>query len=307
MDGVDDLAAVDALQVDARDAEVGVPKLALDHDSAKVESDQFDGRTLAQAARRRPGSPGLDRDERTRVLRRLTPRRTQLVLQRTGPRTRSPRCWCATLKGRPAMRDLFGKRGRLWLAELELPGDERDTVKACLRQVDFLSGELAHVDRQLADQALASNEFKRLMTIPGIDVTTAATLIAAIGNVRRFPSASGWSATSAWTRACVHPEPALAAKAGSPNRGPAPPGTCSSRRPGQQSRPRVLYVRSTSACQAAAKNVGRSASKSVGWGGAGSGRRRGFGGSFEGIDSVLEPVARAVDRNYFALRAAAGR
>ena len=32
MDGADDLAAVDALEIDARDAEVRVPKLSLDHD-----------------------------------------------------------------------------------------------------------------------------------------------------------------------------------------------------------------------------------------------------------------------------------
>ena len=93
------------------------------------------------------------------------------------------------LKGRPPMSDLFGKRGRAWLAELELPADERDTVQACLRQIDFLTSEIAHVDRQLAEQALASPEIKRLMTIPGVGVTTAATLIAAIGDIHRFPSA----------------------------------------------------------------------------------------------------------------------
>jgi hypothetical protein len=32
VDGADDLAAVDALQVDAGDAEVGVPELTLDDD-----------------------------------------------------------------------------------------------------------------------------------------------------------------------------------------------------------------------------------------------------------------------------------
>jgi hypothetical protein len=32
VDGADDLAAVDALQVDAGDAEVGVPELTLNHD-----------------------------------------------------------------------------------------------------------------------------------------------------------------------------------------------------------------------------------------------------------------------------------
>jgi transposase len=123
------------------------------------------------------------------VLRRLTSRRTQLVRQRTRPKNEISAVLVRNLKGRPPMSDLFGKRGRTWLAELELPNDERDTVDACLRQIDFLTTEIAHVDHQLAEQALQSPEIKRLMTIPGIDVTTAATLIAAIGDIRRFPSA----------------------------------------------------------------------------------------------------------------------
>jgi transposase len=128
-------------------------------------------------------------DERTRVLRRLTSRRAQLVRQRTRVKNEVSAVLVRNLKGRPPASDVFGKRGRQWLAELELPADERDTLAACLRQIDFLSAELARVDEHLAKHALASVEIKRLMTIPGIDVTTAATLIAAIGDIRRFESA----------------------------------------------------------------------------------------------------------------------
>jgi hypothetical protein len=65
---------------------------------------------------------------------------------------------------------------------------KRETVDAGLRQLDFLQAELAHVDRAIAAQALASAEIRRLMTIPGVDVTTAATLMAAIGDIARFPN-----------------------------------------------------------------------------------------------------------------------
>ena len=72
------------------------------------------------------------------------------------------RSWCAsaraaknevhavlmrTLKGRPPMSDAFGRGGRVWLAELELPADERETVDGCLRQIDFLDGEIAILER----------------------------------------------------------------------------------------------------------------------------------------------------------------
>ena len=47
---------------------------------------------------------------------------------------------------------------------LELPVDERLTLDGCLRQVDFLDGEVAALDREIAKQALAWPEVLRLMT-----------------------------------------------------------------------------------------------------------------------------------------------
>jgi transposase len=102
------------------------------------------------------------------VLRRLTSRRSQLVRARTRPKNEITAVLVRNLKGRPPMTDLFGRQGRRWLAGLRFPADEHDTVQASLRQIDFLTSEIAHVDRQLAETALASPEIKRLMTIPGV-------------------------------------------------------------------------------------------------------------------------------------------
>ena len=84
------------------------------------------------------------------------------------------------------MTDAFGKRGRAWLAELELPGDERQTVDGCLRQIDFVDTEITILERAIADHALGSEDVKRLMTVPGVSLITAATFIAAVGDIRRF-------------------------------------------------------------------------------------------------------------------------
>ena len=62
-----------------------------------------------------------------------------------------------TLKGRPPMSDAFGRGGRLWLAELELPVDERETVDGCLRQIDFLNADIAILERGIAEHALHSD------------------------------------------------------------------------------------------------------------------------------------------------------
>ncbi len=85
--------------------------------------------------------------------------------------------------------DLFGRKGRQWLAGIELPAHEREQVESNLRLHDALDAELKLVDGQLAQRALADVEVRRLMTIPGVGPVTALSLLAVIGDITRFPSA----------------------------------------------------------------------------------------------------------------------
>lgn len=156
---------------------------------AKVKNDRFDARTLAKLLSADLVPRVWISDERTRLLRRLTSRRTQLIRQRTRTKNEISAVLLRNLKGRPPVSDLFGKKGRAWLDRLELPVDETQTVQGCLRQLDFLCGEIDLIDRALAEQALESPEIRRLMTIPGVGVTTAATVMATIGDIHRFPTA----------------------------------------------------------------------------------------------------------------------
>ncbi len=135
---------------------------------AKVKNDRFDARTLAELLAADLVPRVWISDERTRLLRRLTSRRTQLIRQRTRTKNEISAVLLRNLKGRPPVSDVFGKKGRAWLAGLVLPVDERQTVQGCLRQLDFLCGEIELIDRGLAEQALASQEIRRLMTIPGL-------------------------------------------------------------------------------------------------------------------------------------------
>jgi len=86
------------------------------------------------------------------------------------------------------MSDAFGVRGRAWLSALELPVDERETVDGCLRQVDFLDREVDALERSLARSALGSEEIRRLMSVPGVNLVSAATFVATVGDIGRFPS-----------------------------------------------------------------------------------------------------------------------
>jgi hypothetical protein len=54
VNGADDLAAVDALQVDARDGKVGVPRLPLDNNQRNALVRHLDGVRVPQLMRREP-------------------------------------------------------------------------------------------------------------------------------------------------------------------------------------------------------------------------------------------------------------
>jgi transposase len=56
-----------------------------------------------------------------------------------------------------------------------------------MRQVTFLDAQIAAVEELIAAAALSSPEVKRLMTVPGVNVIVAATFVAAVGDIRRFP------------------------------------------------------------------------------------------------------------------------
>ncbi len=141
-------------------------------------------RLLAQGYLDRIWSP----DEGTAALRRLVSRRASLMRSRSRAKNEAHAALARCLAPRPPMKDAFGKAGRRWLAELELPDDERLTLDGCLRQVDFLSEEIAALDELLASRAIASPEIRRLMSVPGVGVGTACAFMAAVGDVRRFPT-----------------------------------------------------------------------------------------------------------------------
>ncbi|RWJ96772.1 MAG: IS110 family transposase, partial [Mesorhizobium sp.] len=82
--------------------------------------------------------------------------------------------------------DLCGAKGRTWLIEQVVPQDERLAIDRHLREFDRLGEDLQVIERDLARSALEDEGVKRLMTIPGVDITVALAMKAAIGDVSRF-------------------------------------------------------------------------------------------------------------------------
>jgi transposase len=156
---------------------------------ARVKSDRFDARTLAELLAAGMLDSVWIATPEIQALRRRVARRAALVRQRTRAKNEVHATLARCLLGRAPVTDLFGVDGRAWLQSQTLGLEEHETITGCLRQIDFLDVEVAAIDRQLAQWAVSSPEAKRLMTIPGIGAGVAVTLLAAIGDIARFPTA----------------------------------------------------------------------------------------------------------------------
>jgi transposase len=127
-------------------------------------------------------------DDGTRALRRQVSRRVHLVRQRTRLKNQVQAVLARNLVPRCPAADLFGVKGRRWLADQPLPVDEQAAVAALLRQLDFAGEELRLLDRDLAEVALEHADVRRLMTIPGVDMAVAVAIVATVGDFSRFSS-----------------------------------------------------------------------------------------------------------------------
>ena len=140
------------------------------------------------------------------------------------------------------------RKGRVWLAE---QGCFRWTSSspstACLRQVDFLDGEIGHVDQSLGADAISDPDALRLLTLPGVNIGHRDRAARRDRRHRRFPTARqlvGYLGLDPRVRQSGN-EPAR--HGGSASRAPARSAACSSKPPGTPPAPRARCAHSTSA------------------------------------------------------------
>jgi transposase len=84
--------------------------------------------------------------------------------------------------------DLFKRPGRDRLSRQPLPDDEQDAIRRHVTEFDRLGDGLVLIDRDIARRALDDEAIKRLMTITSGNLTVAASLMAAVGDIGRFKS-----------------------------------------------------------------------------------------------------------------------
>src|ERR1700751_1001043 len=115
--------------------------------SARAKTDKLDARTLASLLWKGELEAVGRPDERCRILRRRLSRREQLVRSRTRTKNEIHASLQRRLQERPPCSDLFGGKGRQWLASLQLPlegarvGRRRDATRRVPRHRDCGGGE----------------------------------------------------------------------------------------------------------------------------------------------------------------------
>ncbi len=157
--------------------------------SAKVKTDRVDSAILAQLLAADFLPPVWIPDSATQALRRQVAHRQTLVQQTTRLRNRIHAILHRNLVEHP-FTDLFGKAGCRWLATVPLPRDERCQLESALRLLHALETEIRLIDSSLAHAALNDERVLRLMTIPGVGFITASSIVAVIGDIRRFSHAA---------------------------------------------------------------------------------------------------------------------
>ena len=155
---------------------------------AKIKTDKIDAAVLAQLHASGFLPEVWRADEQTLVLRRQVARRNQIVGQRTRLKNQVQSVLHAYLIPRFPGADLFGKKGRAWLSEQPLPGDERLAIERRLRELDRLGEDLAMIEKDLARFALKDADCQRLLTVAGINMAVAVGVKAAVGSIERFGS-----------------------------------------------------------------------------------------------------------------------
>jgi transposase len=127
-------------------------------------------------------------DAETERRRRLVARRNQVVRHRTRVKNEIHAILAAHLVPPCPHAELFNGPGRAWLAKQVLPDDERDAIERHLRELDRLGEDLKVFDRDIGVAVVDDPAVRRLLTIAGMNVTVAAGLVAAVGEISRFSS-----------------------------------------------------------------------------------------------------------------------
>jgi transposase len=152
---------------------------------AGLKNDRVDSEMLAHLSRCDLLPAAWMADEVTRQARQRVRLRVALGRQRA----RSKNLLQAVLHQegqRKPVTDLFGKKGRAWLEQIELSAAGRESVDTYRELIDHFDRLIGERQQKLEAAAEQSAEARWLATIPGIGPYLAMVIVAEIGDIARF-------------------------------------------------------------------------------------------------------------------------
>lgn len=158
---------------------------------ARVKTDKVDVLTLAKLLRADMLPEVWVPPSHVRDLRALLAHRRRLVALQTIAKNRLQSV-LHRLNLKPPKGDLFARKHQEWWNGLELSSTERLRVKHDLATLAHLEPQIEQVDtelRRLSTYEEWADQVPYLVQLPGIGLLTAMTILGAIGEVSRFPSA----------------------------------------------------------------------------------------------------------------------
>ena len=155
--------------------------------SAKIKTDKVDALALANLVRTGYLPEVWIPDDETRLMRQRSTERAMLSADRTRIKNRIHSVLHQRLIEAPDS-DLFSTNNLIWLKELQLDPFGRDCLDRHLRQLERAEQELSALTAQIAAHSWQTPRIKLLMTLPGVDFTVAETILAALGDLSRFPT-----------------------------------------------------------------------------------------------------------------------
>jgi transposase len=151
---------------------------------ATVKTDRLDAKRLAHLLHNGWIAESYVPEDEIREFRDLARARKSLVEEQTADKNRVRAILKRTNNNYDS--ELFGPTGREFLAELPLSGSDRNTVESHLAVIDELDKQIEKLDKQIERRVLKSPATQLLLTIPGVGQTTAAVIVAELGEIDRF-------------------------------------------------------------------------------------------------------------------------
>jgi transposase len=155
---------------------------------AKIKTDKVDALVLAQLLRCQYLPEVWVPDSGTRLMRQLVSHRAALVSDRTAVKNRIHSLLHLRLIAPPAP-DLFSNKGLQWLQQVPLDELGRFALDSELRLLAAIESEIEAAQHRIALAGYRDARVKLLMTLPGVDVSVAHTLLSALGDIERFRDA----------------------------------------------------------------------------------------------------------------------